>query len=224
MKILLVEDDERLSRFIERGLTEEGHTVVLRTDGRDAEDQLFFEPYDAVILDLMLPGQSGMEVLRHIRSAGIRTPVLILTARDAMEDKLRGLEAGADDYLTKPFAFEELLARLHALARRATGSFEAPLRCGPITVDATRRQALCNGRELSLTHTEFALLEYLCRHTGQVVSRTRIEQQVWGDDYDRSSNVVAVYVNYLRKKLARCGVKGIIETVRGSGYRLRSGD
>ena len=222
MKILLVEDDERLSRFIERGLSEEGHTVVLRTDGLDAEDQIFFEAYDAVILDLMLPGQSGMEVLRHVRSAGIRTPVLILTARDELRDKVRGLETGADDYLTKPFAFDELLARLRALERRAGGTLETPIECGPLTVDVARRRAWCSGQELSLTHTEFALLEYLCRHPGRVLTRARIEQHVWGDDYERGSNVVAVYINYVRRKLARCGGAGLIETVRGSGYRLRS--
>lgn len=222
MKILLVEDDERVSRFIERGLTEEGHTVVLRVNGHEAEDQIFFASYDVVILDLMLPGQSGIEVLRHVRGAGISTPVLILTARDGLEEKVPGLDAGADDYLTKPFAFEELLARLRALERRGNGSVKSELHVGPLTVSPARYEASCNGEKLSLTHTEFALLAYLCHHPGQMLSRARIEQHVWGDDYDRGSNVVAVYINYLRKKLASVGCRDMIETVRGSGYRLRS--
>ena len=222
MKVLLVEDDERLSRFIERGLTEEGHTVVVRAHGQDAEDQILFEPYDVVILDLMLPGQSGMEVLRHVRATGINTPVLILTALDRLEDKVRGLEAGADDYLTKPFEFEELLARLRALTRRATAVAPGPLEFGALTIDPHTRQAWCAGEELALTHLEFALLEYLGHHAGQVLSRARIEQQVWGDEHDRASNVVAVYINYLRKKLAKHGCAHLIETVRGWGYRLRS--
>lgn len=222
MKILLVEDDERLSRFIDRGLSEEGHAVVVRADGYDAEDQILFEPYDVVILDLMLPGQSGIEVLRHIRATGVNTPVLILTARDRLEDKVRGLEAGADDYLTKPFQFEELLARLRALARRGQTIAPSVLRFGPIEVDTAKRHATCDGHDMPLTHLEFALLEYMVRHGGEVLSRACLEQHVWGDDYDRGTNVVAVYINYLRKKLNAHGMGNLIETVRGSGYRLRS--
>ncbi len=224
MKILLVEDDERLSRFIHRGLTEEGHAVTVRADGNDAEDQIFFEPFDVVVLDLSLPGQTGFEVLRHMRAAGILTPVLILTARDSVHDKVRGLDAGADDYVTKPFAFEELVARLRALGRRAPGAPQSTVHSGPLVVDLARRQAAYGTHELSLTHTEFALLEYLVRHAGRVLSRAQIEQQIWGDEYAGDSNVVAVYVNYLRNKLARCGAPDLIETVRGTGYRLRSPD
>lgn len=222
MKVLLVEDDERLSGFIRRGLTEEGHNVVVRADGNDAEDQVFFEEFDVVVLDLILPGQTGFELLRHVRAAGINTPVLILTARDQLADRVRGLDAGADDYLTKPFAFEELLARMRALERRGKGTTISKLQCGPITLDPASRSASCHGAELSLTHTEFALLEYLCRNVGRVLGRAQIEQQVWGDETERDSNVVAVYINYLRKKLAAHGAAGLIETLRGSGYRLRS--
>jgi DNA-binding response OmpR family regulator len=223
MRVLLVEDDERVSRFIARGLTEDGHSVTVRSDGLDAEDQVLYESYDVVVLDLMLPGQSGMELLRHVRAAGSAVPVLILTARDALDDKIRGLEGGADDYLVKPFAFEELLARLHVLERRARGASPGPLVCGCLALDAVRHVALCNGHDLALTHTEFRLLEYLCRHAGRTLSRAQIEQSVWGDEHDRESNVVAVYINYLRRKLEQAGASGLIETVRGAGYRLREG-
>jgi len=221
VKVLLVEDDERVSRFIARGLTEDGHSVTIRADGCDAEDQLRFEPYDVVILDLVLPGQSGMEVLRHIRADGIDVPVLVLTARDSLDDKVRGLQSGADDYLVKPFAFEELIARLHSLVRRASGAPPGPLTCGPLQLDQHRRSACCNGQPLTLTQREFTLLEYLCRHAGRVVSRSQIEQGVWGDDFDRETNVVAVYVNYLRRKLEAAGAPDLLETVRGAGYRLK---
>lgn len=221
VNILLVEDDERVSRFIERGLREEGHVVTVRADGIDAEDQLVLAEHDVVVLDLMLPGQSGLEVLRHTRARAIDTPILILTARDSLADKVRGLECGADDYLVKPFAFEELLARLRALERRSRGSRTSEMVCGPLRIDGLRRRAFCSGEPLDLTTTEFQLLEYLCRHAGEVVGRAQIEQQVWGDDFDRQSNVVAVYVNYLRRKLEAAGCAGMIETVRGTGYRLR---
>jgi len=221
MKLLLVEDDIRLSRFVERGLSEEGHVVVVRNNGFDAEDQICLEQYDAVILDLMLPGQSGLEVLRHVRAAGIATPVIILTARDRLEDKIRGLEMGADDYVTKPFAFEELLARLRAVHRRSEGRPGGLLRCGPITVDSVSREVECDGVALALTHTEYALMAYLVQYPNRILSRAQIEQHVWGDDYDRATNVVAVYINYLRNKLAAAGHRDLIETVRGLGYRLR---
>lgn len=221
MKILLVEDDERVSRFIERGLREEGHRVTLRADGLDAEDQMLLAEYDVVILDLMLPGQSGLEALRHARAHLVDTPVLILTARDSLEDKVRGLENGADDYLVKPFAFDELLARLRALERRRRGALSAEIICGPLRIDRLRRRVSCAGRPLDLTAKEFQLLDYLCHHPGEVLTRTQIEQQVWSDDFDRQSNVVAVYVNYLRRKLAAAGYDGLIETVRGAGYRIR---
>jgi DNA-binding response OmpR family regulator len=221
MRILLVEDDERVSRFVARGLSEDGHSVAVRADGRDAEDQLLYESYDVVILDLMLPGQSGMELLRHIRQAGIEVPVLVLTARDSVEDKVRGFQSGADDYLVKPFAFEELLARLHSLVRRNRTVPMATLTCGPLELDLRRHGAMCQGNTLTLTQREFALLECLCRSPGCVLSRTQIEQSVWGDDFDRETNVVAVYVSYLRRKLEAAGASGLLETVRGVGYRLR---
>lgn len=221
MKILLVEDDIRLSRFIERGLSEEGHTVIVRDNGYDAEDQICLEEYDVVILDLMLTGQSGFEVLRHVRSAGIATPIIILTARDRLEDKIKGLEAGADDYLTKPFAFEELLARLRALHRRNLGTLGSTLTCGPLTLDSAFHQIRCDGNELALTHTEYTLMAYLIHNPNRILSRTQIEEHVWGNDYDRTTNVVAVYINYLRKKLAACGYRNLIQTVRGFGYRLQ---
>jgi two-component system, OmpR family, copper resistance phosphate regulon response regulator CusR len=224
MKVLLVEDDDRVSRFIARGLTEDGHAVTVRADGRDAEDQLRYDPFDVVVLDLMLPGQSGMELLRHIRAGGIDTPVLVLTARDTVEDKVRGFQSGADDYLVKPFAFDELLARLRNLVRRSGSSARSPLRCGPLEVDPHRREARCNGSALELTRREFALIEYLCRNAGRVLSRAQIEQSVWGDEFDRETNVVAVYVSYLRRKLEAAGARGLLETVRGSGYRLREMD
>lgn len=222
MRILLVEDDERVSRFVERGLTEDGHTVTVRADGHDAEDQILYGDFDVVVLDLVLPGQSGLEVLRHIRGAGSRVPVLVLTARDSVEDKVRGLRGGADDYLVKPFAFEELLARLQNLARRRQGGPASMLACGPLTLDLGRHDARCHDRPLELTRREFALLECLCRNAGHVLSRAQLEQSVWGDDFDRDTNVVAVYVSYVRRKLASAGAPDLLETVRGIGYRLRT--
>lgn len=221
MKVLLVEDDVRLSRFVERGLSEEGHTVIVRDNGNDAEDQICLEEYDVVILDLMLPGQSGFEVLRHIRAAGVGTPVIILTARDRLEDKIKGLEAGADDYLTKPFAFDELLARLRAVHRRSVSLVRGTLTCGPLSLDSTSHQIRCNGIDLALTHTEYALMAYLLHNPNRILSRTQLEEHVWGDDYDRATNVVAVYISYLRNKLAAHGYRDLIQTVRGFGYRLR---
>jgi len=224
MRILLVEDDDRLSGFMERGLTEEGFMVTTRTDGYDAEDQATLVEHDVVILDLGLPGQSGLEVLRHIRAAGIQTPVLVLTARDQLADKVRGLDLGADDYLTKPFDFEELLARVRALGRRGERLVLPEIACGPIRMNPAKRSAWCGGCGLTLTHTEFELLQFLCEHPGIVLTRARIEAHVWGVEHDRRTNVVAVYVNYLRKKLSRCSCGGLIETVRGAGYRMRGAE
>ncbi len=223
MKILLVEDDRRLWRFIARGLQEDGHVVETRENGLDAEDQLFYGDYDVVILDLMLPGQSGLEVLRHVRQAGVDVPILVLTARDQLSDKVRALDSGADDYLVKPFAFEELVARLRALQRRGRSRPPTTLQCGSLKIDVLEHRAYCKGKDLQLTRTEFAVLAYLCRHRDHLVTRAQLEQAVWGDDFERDSNVVAVYINYLRKKLKRCGEqREILETVRGSGYRLRN--
>jgi DNA-binding response OmpR family regulator len=220
MRILLIEDDEAVARFVQKGLREEGHNVTLCGDGVEAQMALVTESWDVVILDIMLPDRSGFEVLRRARQAGLQTPVLVLSARDATEDRVRGLNLGADDYLVKPFAFEEFLARLHALARRPPQLDETVLRVGPLTLDRVGREAVCRGEALRLSPTEFALLELLVRNAGRTVPKTQILQAVWGDDWDRGTNIVEVYVNYLRKKLRAKGVSDLVETVRGVGYRV----
>jgi len=218
MRLLLVEDDPKISRFLVAGLQEEQHVVVHVADGRLAEERAELETFDAIVLDLVLPGRDGWQVCRHLRDAGIETPILMLTARDAVADRVRGLDAGADDYLVKPFAFEELLARLRALERRGPrGIGSSVLREGPLEIDAAAHQARLEGYVLELTATEYRLLEFLARRAGTIVSREQIADHVWGDEYDPFSNLADVYVSYLRKKLG-CP---LIHTIRGLGYMLK---
>jgi two-component system OmpR family response regulator len=220
MKILLVEDEERLSRALVRGLSEEGHTVDLCDHGNDALSQGAALSYDVVILDWMLPDLDGVSVLRAWRAAGLRTPVLMLTARGTVPERVQGLRAGADDYLTKPFDFEELLARIEALHRRAEGS-NAALAVGDVTLDPRRRALRRGEREVSLTAREFALASELFAHAGDVLTRSALLDRVWGARFDGEPNVVDVYVGYLRRKLADLDAQGVtVRTVRGVGYRL----
>jgi len=220
-RILLVDDEFKLIQSLTRGLEEEGYVVRSATAGAAARRLLHEESFDAVLLDWMLPGISGVSLLVEIRQEGDPTPVLLLTARDTVEDRVTGLDSGADDYLVKPFAFEELLARLRALLRRRMTSLQ-PMRVGDLEVDPVSRRAVRAGRILDFSAREFEVLEYLMRHAGQVVSREALVSDVWRDPEPGLSNVVDVYINYLRKKLEFDGLPRIIRTVRGQGYMVQN--
>jgi two-component system OmpR family response regulator len=219
MRVLVVEDEAKMSRLLERGLREEGYAVDLATTGEEAVWLGRENPYDAIVLDVMLPDADGFEVCRHLRGQGTWSPVLMLTARDAVRDRVAGLDAGADDYLTKPFSFSELLARLRSLMRRGGGERPVVLRAGGLSMDPATRRVDRDGEAIDLTAKEFSLLEYFLRHPGEVLSRTRLIEHVWDFAYEGDSNVVDVYVGYLRRKVGTDS----IETVRGAGYRLREG-
>jgi two-component system copper resistance phosphate regulon response regulator CusR len=220
MRILLVEDEEKVSRFIVRGLTAEGFAVDAAVEGPRGLELATTYNYDLIVLDLMLPGVSGTEVLRQIRRTDHRVPILMLTARDAVSDKVEHLEAGADDYLTKPFAFAELMARVKALLRR--GSVERPnvLRVADLEVDRLSQQVRRAGLRVELTAKEYALLEYLAANAGRVLSRTMIIDHVWDQSFDGATNIVDVYVRHLRTKVDEGHNKKLIRTVRGVGYKL----
>jgi DNA-binding response OmpR family regulator len=226
MRVLLAEDDPTISAFLVRGLREDHHVVDLVEDGLEAEAQAATGEYDLIVLDVMLPGRNGFEVCRRLRQQQIDTPVLVITARDAVADRVTGLDAGADDYLVKPFAFEELLARIRALARRGrTRQLEGLLHYGPLAVDPRDHTVTVAGHPVDLTATEYRLLEYLVRRAEAIVSRDQLAEHVWGSEYDPFSNLADVYIGYLRRKLqAHCEVP-LIHTVRGLGYmlKLRSG-
>ncbi len=220
MRILLVEDEDKVSRFIVRGLTAQSFAVDTAPDGRSGLDLATTYNYDLIILDLMLPGLNGTEVLRRIRRADHRVPILMLTARDAVADKVEHLEAGADDYLTKPFAFAELMARIKALLRR--GSVERPsvLRVADLEVDRLSQQVRRASRRIELTAKEYALLEYLIANAGRVLSRTMIIEHVWDHSFDGATNIVDVYVRHLRNKVDDGHAAKLIHTVRGVGYKI----
>jgi len=219
MNLLIVEDERRVASFLERGLRAEGYAVTVARDGDRAARLAVGEPFSLVILDLRLPGKDGLAVLREIRAAKPTLPVLILTALDDLPSKVEGLNAGADDYLTKPFAFEELVARIRAHLRRQEERADV-LRVGDVQLDLRTHRVERGGVPISLTPREFALLELFLRHSGQALTRVQILNQVWGYDVDPSSNVVDVYVRYLREKLDLPGSEAFIETVRGVGYRI----
>jgi two-component system OmpR family response regulator len=219
MRILLVEDDKNLRGFLRKAFREEGYAVDEAATGEQALEAT--AGYDCVVLDLMLPGRDGFEVVREFRARGDRTPILLLTARGELANRVRGLEGGADDYLTKPFDLPELLARLHALVRRARFRHdEAVLHVGDLSLDPLSRRAACATRSIDLTPREFALLEFLMRNANRTVSRSRIADAVWNYRFDTETNVVDVYINYLRKKLGAMPDGTEIRTVRGVGYRL----
>jgi two-component system OmpR family response regulator len=218
MHILLVEDELKMARALRRGLEQEGHSVDSATDGDDALSRGVEFEYDAIVLDVMLPGRDGFSICRELRARDRWAPVLMLTARDAVEDRIRGLDAGADDYLVKPFAFGELLARLRALVRRGVAERPAVLTVGDVELDPAAHTVTRGGSLVDLSVREFSLLEFLMRHAGEVVSRTRILEQVWDVNYDSFSNVVDVYVGYLRRKLEQPFGRPFIRTVRGVGY------
>jgi len=220
MRILVVEDDRKVAGFIEMGLREEGYAVDLARDGDEAIVLAHVNDYDAILLDLMLPKKNGLQVAAELRREGRTTPILMLTARDATEDVVRGLDAGADDYLTKPFKFDELLARLRALVRRGGATRVERLSAGPLELDRLKHQAYVGGKSLDLTPREFQLLEHFMMHKEDVVRRTELLEKVWDMHFDPESNVVDVHVGNLRRKLREAGYDGLIKTVRGVGFRL----
>jgi DNA-binding response OmpR family regulator len=225
MRVLVVEDDPEISRFIVRGLAEERHLVDLVEDGVAAVEMAAAEEYDAVMLDLMLPGLDGFEVCRRLRARGVDTPVIIVTARDAVADRVAGLDGGADDFLVKPFAFDELLARLRAVRRRGrTRHLRHALEYGGIVIDDVAHAVTVAGQPVSLTATEYRLLSVLVRRAEAIVTRDQLAQHVWGGNYDPLSNNADVYVGYVRRKLAAVAPEPRIHTVRGLGYVLQTGD
>lgn len=222
MRVLVVEDEQRLARLLRRMLEEERYTVDEAHDGIDGEELAKAGDYDAIVLDVMLPGRSGTAVCQNLRQSRVGTPILMLTARDTVEDRVKGLDAGADDYLVKPFAFAELLARLRALTRRRSADLHAPrLEVADLVMDVVRHEVRRGNRLIELTPREYALLEYFLRHPGQVLTRTQILSSVWRYDAYLSSNAVDTYVHYLRDKIDRCHERKLLQTVRGVGYVLR---
>ncbi len=224
MHILIVEDEQRLAFLLRRVLLEERHTVDLAHDGHRGLDLALSDSYDLVILDVMLPGLDGLEICRQMRAERILSPVLMLTARGAVEDRVTGLNVGADDYLTKPFAMEELLARINALLRRRDRRFDETnqLCVDDLTLDMARHEARRGGRIIELMAKEFALLEYLMRHAGCVLTRTQIIDAVWRYDIEALSNVVDIYIHYLREKIDHGFSRSLIKTVRGVGYKIEA--
>ena len=217
-RILIAEDEQRIVSFLEKGLRANGYATTAVGDGREAADIARDQHFDLLILDLGLPGLDGREVLRRIRDAGQRLPIIILTARDSVEDTVAGFEGGADDYVTKPFRFEELLARVRARLREEGSAETTVLRAGGVSLDLRTRRAHVGGRWVELTAREFALAETFLRHPDQVLSREQLLSHVWGYDFEPDSNVVEVYIRYLRRKLGA----DTVETVRGMGYRFRT--
>ena len=222
MRVLVVEDEAKMARLVKRGLEEEGIAVDVADRGEDAVWMAGSTEYDVVVLDVMLPGLDGFEVCRRLRADDVWTPVLMLTARDAVEDRVAGLDGGADDYLVKPFSFDELLARLRALARRGSAERPAVLEAGDLRLDPATRRATRGDTEIALSQKEYALLETLMRRPGVVLSRLQLLEHAWDDTYENRSNVIDVYIRYLREKIDRPFGTDTIETVRGVGYRLRA--
>ncbi len=220
MRILIVEDDKKVGAFLEKGLKEEQYAVDVCRDGEEAMDLAMANPYDVIILDIMLPKKDGFAVCRELRQAGVLTPILMLTAKDTVEDKVAGLTEGADDYLTKPFSFEELLARIRALLRRSQDYKTKVLKVADLELDPARRQATRAGRKIPLTGKEYALLEYMMRNKGRVLTESMIIEHVWDMNYEGTSNIVNVYINYLRKKIDEAAPVKLIQTVRGYGYMI----
>ena len=220
MRVLVVEDERKIADFVRRGLTEQGYAVDVAYDGEEALDWPAVAEFDVVVLDVMLPGRDGIDVCRTLRERGVRIPIILLTARDAVEDRVRGLDSGADDYLVKPFAFAELLARLRALARREPGVIAPSLDIGDLTLDTTTREVSRGGRLIEMTTKEYAILEYLMRHPNQVLTRSMIAEHVWNYDFDNASNVIDVHIRNLRRKIDDGFSTKLISTIRGAGYRI----
>jgi DNA-binding response OmpR family regulator len=221
MRVLVVEDSRRLAGIVKRGLLEEGYAVDNAFDGEEAEFMAESAPFDLLILDIMLPKKDGLAVCRDLRAKGVNTPILMLTAKDSVEDKVTGLDAGADDYLVKPFAFSELLARVRALLRREVLPKTQKLQIGELILHPLSREVWREGTRLELTAKEYAILEYFMRRPNAVVTRTMLAESVWDYEFDGLSNVIDVYVRRIRQKIDRNGEGSLIQTVRGAGYRLR---
>ena len=221
MRVLVVEDSRRLAGIIKRGLLEEGYTVDNAYDGEEAQYMAESTPFDLIILDIMLPKKDGLAVCRDLRAKNVNIPILMLTAKDSVEDRVLGLDTGADDYLVKPFAFSELLARLRALLRREVLPRVQKLQAGDLSLDPQSREVWRDGARMDLTAKEYAILEYFMRRPNAVVTRTMLGESVWDYEFDGLSNIIDVYVRRLRRKIDREGQDSLIQTVRGSGYRLR---
>lgn len=221
MRILLVEDEKKMAAFIKRGLTEQHYTVDVAYEGNEGLFLAETNPYDLIVLDVMLPGKDGFSVCRELRQKNIDVPIMMLTAKDDLKDKVFGLDSGADDYLTKPFAFEEFLARARVLLRRQRGTVTTTLTVADLELDQLTHTVTRAGKTVELTNTEYALLEYLILNANQVVTRTMILEHVWGQDFDSFSNIINVYVNYLRKKVDTDFPVKLIHSVRGTGYILK---
>jgi two-component system OmpR family response regulator len=222
MRVLIVEDEAKMAGLLQRGLRDDGLAADVALAGEDALWMAAATDYDAIVLDVMLPGIDGFEVCRRLRAGGVQSPVLMLTARDAIDDRVRGLDTGADDYLLKPFSFAELGARLRAVARRGPIERTPVLAAGDLSLDPSTRVVRRGGANIALSAREFALLETLMRHPGQVLDRLQLLDHVWDGDYENRSNVIDVYIRYLREKVDRPFGVASIETVRGAGYRLRA--
>jgi DNA-binding response OmpR family regulator len=221
MRVLIVEDEKKMAASLKRGLEEEGYAVDLAYDGNEGWYYAMENTYDAIILDIALPGRDGIDLCRDLRRQDIKTPILMLTARDTVDVKVKALDSGADDYLTKPFAFAELLARLRALLRRSQFDLTLKLRAADLVLDPVTRRVTRAGQDITLTPKEFALLECLLRHPNQVLSRTILAESAWGESFDALTNVIDVYINYLRNKIDRDFEPKLIHTVRGVGYVLK---
>lgn len=224
MKILIVEDEVRLADYLKQGFIENSFAVDLAHNGIDGLHQALHESYDIIILDIMLPQHDGIEILTHIRSAGIHTPVIFLTAKDSIEEKVNGLNSGADDYVIKPFSFHELLARVRVCLRRASHNTEVILKVNGLTLDPIVRKVFMKGERIELSPIEFSLLEYMMHHSGQVVTRTMISEHVWDSNFEGFSNVVDVHIAKLRMKIDKKHDRKLIHTVRGVGYVLEERD
>jgi heavy metal response regulator len=220
MRILLVEDERKVADFIKKGLTEEGYAVDCAADGKEGMFMAEESNYDLIVLDILLPQFDGFQICRSLREKGISSRIIMLTAMDSTEDKIKGLDTGADDYLTKPFSFEELLARIRALLRRGQSGTQAKLEVADLTLDPRTRQVIRAGKEIKLSNKEYAILEYFMRNPGRVLTRTLLSEHVWNYDFESYTNVVDVYVNYLRNKIDRDFKPKLIHTVRGVGYVL----
>lgn len=223
MRILLVEDDLDVSRFIAKGLTEAAYAVDVAPGGGEALELAAVNTYDAIVLDVMIPAPDGLEVCRNLRTTGMNVPILMLTARDTVDDKIAGLDAGADDYLPKPFEFRELLARLRALLRRGGATISAVLRVDGLEIDTRSHRVVIDGQALTLTTKEYSVLEFLARNTGRIVTREEISEHVWNQEFDPFSNLIEVYINRLRRQIEKVSPAKLIQTVRGAGYMLDAG-
>jgi len=221
MRILVIEDEVKIAQFIKRGLKEEGYAVDIAGDGEEGHFMLSSNEYDAIILDLMLPKIDGITLCRTLRKEGNQTPIIMLTAKDTVKDKVKGLDSGADDYLPKPFAFEELLARVRVLLRKKDNRVQTQLKVDDLVMDLLTHKVMRGEREIELTVKEYALLEYLMRNAGNIVTRTMISEHVWDINFDTFTNVIDVYINYLRNKIDSGSENKMIHTVRGKGYILK---